>query len=138
MSKFMISDTTVYRVGTVAEVEQLHEDLKDDPSFTLASFSYKTKYIKAKGEILEEYQLVTAKKLFTDEKEPGEQIQTNKVYWTKKLKRNVERDKYVNDVLLEMGWIVLRYWESDILKNLNEIVAEILDYMPNYTKRQEE
>lgn len=86
MSKFMISDTTVYRVGTVAEVEQLHEDLKDDPSFTLASFSYKTKYIKAKGEILEEYQLVTAKKLFTDEKDPGEQVDIN--YTVKEFEAN--------------------------------------------------
>ena len=72
------------------------------------------------------------------EENPGEQIQTNQEFWSKKLTRNVERDREVNDALLELGWIVLRYWESDILKHLNEIVAGILDYMPNHTKKQEE
>lgn len=77
MSKYVISDTTVYRVGTVDEVETLHEQLLNDSTFTLASFGYKTKYIKAKGEILDEYQLVTAKKVFNDEKEPGSEIDVN-------------------------------------------------------------
>ena len=61
---------------------------------------------------------------------PGEQIGTNQAFWIKKLKRNVERDKEVNEALLEMGWIVLRYWESDIKKNVNEHVDEILAYFP--------
>lgn len=68
--KYVISDTTVYRVPTVRDVEELHEELQHNPKFTLTSFAYKTKYIKEKGEIVEEYQLVTAKKVFTDEKEP--------------------------------------------------------------------
>lgn len=33
----------------------------------------------------------------------GEQIGSNKEYWQKKLKRNVERDKEVNDELTDMG-----------------------------------
>ena len=70
MAKYMISDTTVYRVGTVAEVEALHEELLHDPHFDLVAFSYKTKQIKQKGEVVEEYQVVSAKKVFTDEKEP--------------------------------------------------------------------
>jgi len=73
MSKYMISDTTVYRVDTVEEVEALHEELTNDPNFTLASFSYKTKYAKSKGEIIDEWQQVTAKKVFTEEKEPDVQ-----------------------------------------------------------------
>jgi hypothetical protein len=36
----------------------------------LTSFSYKTKYIKAKGEIIEEYQVVTATITIDNEKEP--------------------------------------------------------------------
>lgn len=74
MAKYMISDTTVYRVGTVAEVEALHEQLLNDPSFDLTAFSYKTKQIKQKGEVVEEYNLVTAKKVFNDEKEPIAQV----------------------------------------------------------------
>lgn len=70
----MISDTTVYRVGTVEEVEKLHSELKADGRFELTSFSYKTKNIKEKGEILETYQLVTAKKVFNDEKDPTSSV----------------------------------------------------------------
>ncbi len=77
MSKYMISDTTVYRVGTVDEVELLHEELANDPTFDLVSFSYKTKQLKQKGEIVEEWQLVTAKKVFTDEKMPNAQVDVN-------------------------------------------------------------
>ena len=72
--KYLISTTDVYRVSTVAEVEQLHEELINDTHFTLNAFSYKTKQIKQKGEIIDEYQLVTAKKLFNDEKEPDTNI----------------------------------------------------------------
>lgn len=72
--KYLLSVTDVYRVPTVAEVEQLHEELINDTHFTLNAFSYKTKQIKQKGEIIDEYQLVTAKKLFNDEKEPGTNI----------------------------------------------------------------
>jgi len=62
------------------------------------------------------------------EKNPGEQIDTNKSYWITKLKRNVARDRYVNELLLEQGWLVLRFWESDIKNNLDSCVEEIMKY----------
>lgn len=68
--KYLISETDVYRVATVDEVEELHEELKNNKNFTLASFSYKTKVQKQKGEIVDEWQQVTVKKIFNDEKEP--------------------------------------------------------------------
>lgn len=71
---YLINSVDTYRVNTVEEVEQLHEELKSDNRFTLASFSYKTKFIKAKGEIIDEYQLVSAKKIFDDEKNPENSI----------------------------------------------------------------
>ena len=64
------------------------------------------------------------------EQDPGEQIGTNKDYWTKKLARNVERDKEVNDQLNQAGWLVLRFWESDIKKDIDGIIAEIMKYLP--------
>ncbi len=60
---------------------------------------------------------------------PGEHIDTNKEYWKKKLARNVERDKEVDDSLTELGWLVLRFWESDVLKRLDEVVDEIAGYL---------
>lgn len=61
---------------------------------------------------------------------PGEQIQTNQLFWRKKMKRNVERDKEINEALLERGWIVLRFWESDIKKDLDNCINEIFQYIP--------
>lgn len=69
--KYLINTTDVYRVETVEDAERLHEELKNDGNFTLVSFGYKTKYIKVKGDIVEEYQLVTAKKTFNEEKDPS-------------------------------------------------------------------
>ncbi len=59
---------------------------------------------------------------------PGEQVATNKVFWRKKLADNVERDRFVNDALLEQGWLVLRFWESDVKKDLNKCVNEVLQF----------
>lgn len=72
--KYLIQTVDTYRVATVADVERLHEDLQHNPNFDLVAFSYKTKYIKAQGEIVEEYQVVTAKKIFNPEKEPESSI----------------------------------------------------------------
>lgn len=60
---------------------------------------------------------------------PGEQVATNKEFWQKKLARNVERDKEVNDELTEAGWLVLRFWEKDILKNLEKCIVDIEKYV---------
>lgn len=63
---------------------------------------------------------------------PGEQVRTNQQFWQKKLSANVERDKYINDILLEQGWLVLRFWESDVKNNLDECIANIMQYCNNY------
>ena len=60
---------------------------------------------------------------------PGEQVGTNKEFWQKKLTRNVERDKEVNDELTEAGWLVLRFWEKDILTNLEACIKDIEKYV---------
>lgn len=74
MVKYLINDVTTYRVETVKDVEKLHEELLTDPSFELTAFSYTTKYIKVKGEIVDEYQIVKAKKVFNNEKEPESMV----------------------------------------------------------------
>ncbi len=70
MAKYVINNVVTYRVGTVEEVEKLHDELSADNRFQLTQFSYTTKYIKIKGEIVEEYQVVKAKLVFNEEKEP--------------------------------------------------------------------
>jgi hypothetical protein len=75
--KYLLNTVETYRVDTVAEVEQLHKEFKEDSKFTLTSFGYKTKYIKEKGDIVDEYQLVTVKKEFNQEKEPVSDVLVN-------------------------------------------------------------
>ena len=62
---------------------------------------------------------------------PGEQIKTNSGFWRKKLRENVERDREINSALVNQGWLVLRFWESDIKKSLQKCVDEILSYIPH-------
>ena len=62
---------------------------------------------------------------------PGEQVASNKEYWQKKLRNNVERDKAVNDILTEDGWLVLRFWSSDVMKHLDDCINQILQYIPD-------
>lgn len=68
--KHLISYNVVYRVPTVDDVLELREELSDLPNGKLESFSYAEKYIKEKGQIVEEYQLVKAKIVVNNEKEP--------------------------------------------------------------------
>lgn len=75
MARYLINDVTTYRVGTVEDVEALHEELLADNTFELTAFSYTTKYIKVKGEVVEEYQVVKAKKVFNSEKEPDTDVE---------------------------------------------------------------
>ena len=75
--KYLVSTQEVYRVGTVEEVERLHEELKNDPKFSLGAFSYKYKCQKQKGEIIDEWQQVTVKKIFNEEKDPCTQVEIN-------------------------------------------------------------
>lgn len=68
--KYLLNVTVKYRVNSVEDAEALHEQMKKDPHYTLTDFGYKTKYVKSKGEIIDEYQVVTAKQEFNMEKEP--------------------------------------------------------------------
>ncbi len=44
-------------------------------------------------------------------------IKSNHSFWYKKIERNIERDKEVNIGLSSQGWIVLRFWGKDIIRN---------------------
>lgn len=42
----------------------------------------------------------------------------SKDYWLRKLSSNVNRDLRITAMLLEQGWNVIRFWESDVKRNL--------------------
>jgi DNA mismatch endonuclease (patch repair protein) len=48
-------------------------------------------------------------------------------YWDKKIRRNMERDEQANAALEELGWVVLRFWDFDITKNLRLCVEAVDD-----------
>ena len=74
MQKYLINNVLTFRVPTVEDALKLREELQNTDYAELVSFSYTTKYIKAKGEIVEEYQLVKAKLEFNAEKDPEQHI----------------------------------------------------------------
>jgi DNA mismatch endonuclease, patch repair protein len=47
----------------------------------------------------------------------------NKRFWIAKIRRNVKRDMRQSDELHQLGWLVIRVWEKDVLKN-SEAIAE--------------
>ncbi|HKQ80258.1 MAG TPA: DNA mismatch endonuclease Vsr [Blastocatellia bacterium] len=51
---------------------------------------------------------------------------TTKDYWLKKIRRNMRRDCAVTAELLSQGWTVIRFWESDIRKDLEGCVETTL------------
>lgn len=69
MARYLLTQTDVYAADDLNGVDALKEELLADNHFTLAAFGYKTKPIKEKKEIVGEYHLVTAKKVYLNEKE---------------------------------------------------------------------
>ena len=57
-----------------------------------------------------------------DSKKP---VATNHDYWDEKIKRNMKRDLEVNQLLRQEGWIVLRFWDVDINKHIEECVRTV-------------
>jgi DNA mismatch endonuclease (patch repair protein) len=51
----------------------------------------------------------------------------NAPYWVAKIRRNVERDRRQTEVLERAGWLVVRIWEGDILRDLDKQVAAVID-----------
>jgi DNA mismatch endonuclease (patch repair protein) len=49
----------------------------------------------------------------------------NAAYWVAKITSNVERDRRVTAALEDEGWLVLRFWETDIKRDAMRIADEI-------------
>jgi DNA mismatch endonuclease (patch repair protein) len=56
-------------------------------------------------------------------------IKSNQDFWYKKIERNIERDKEVNEFLKKEGWEILRFWDKEIFKNLNFCVEKIVNQL---------
>lgn len=52
---------------------------------------------------------------------------SNIEFWHKKIERNMERDREVNERLEQEGWTIIRFWGKDIKKNLDDCVKKVLN-----------
>ncbi len=50
----------------------------------------------------------------------------NSEYWLRKIQYNRSRDKEINAMLTELGWLVVRLWESDVRKDARTLAARVL------------
>lgn len=55
------------------------------------------------------------------------QVGTNGKFWSEKIKRNKERDLEQTIALRDAGWTVLRFWGSDIKKDVEAVADRIVD-----------
>lgn len=51
----------------------------------------------------------------------------NAAYWMAKIRRNVERDRQNTAELVAAGWNVLRFWESEILREPAKVADRIVE-----------
>jgi DNA mismatch endonuclease, patch repair protein len=49
----------------------------------------------------------------------------NAAFWSAKIEKNRARDARNNEALEAKGWIVLRFWECEVEKDLDRVVARI-------------
>lgn len=56
----------------------------------------------------------------------GTQPRANESYWSAKLRRNVERDRRVDEALSLAGWSVLRLWEHELPEEAAERIERLV------------
>lgn len=73
--KYLLSVTEKYRVSNENEALKFIEDAKNDNRYVLNKYATQKKEIKQKGEVVEEYVIVSLTKIFNSEKEPTDEIE---------------------------------------------------------------
>ena len=101
-----------------------------------AGYRYRVDYKKLIGKpdiVLKKYRTV----IFIDgeywhgfnweERKP--KIKTNREFWIAKIERNMQRDAEVNEELNRQGYKVFRFWETEIKKELDGCLKEVLMHL---------
>lgn len=60
-------------------------------------------------------------------------IKSNREFWIPKIERNIQRDKEVNATLEQMGYTVFRFWEKEVVKNLDECLTSVLRHLQKFS-----
>lgn len=59
-------------------------------------------------------------------KKHGSMPQTHKIFWKRKIKRNIQRDEDVNGHYKKLGWRKFRIWEHDLKNNSKKIIENFV------------
>lgn len=58
--------------------------------------------------------------------ERKKKLKKNKDYWIEKIEENMKRDKKTNQLLKEIGWTPIHFWEKEVLKNTDRCIEKII------------
>lgn len=64
-------------------------------------------------------------------------IKSNQGFWIPKIERNMQRDAHNNAKLSAMGFQVFRFWDSEVKKDLDGCVKQVMDYLETFRKTKE-
>lgn len=53
-------------------------------------------------------------------------LANNRDYWIAKIERNMSRDARVSEELMKAGWMVIRFWDADIDRDVEACVRTIV------------
>lgn len=70
MSRYLTQTVESYRVNTEEEVDSTLEEFKAAAEYEVKKATYEKKQVKEKGEVVDEYYMLTVTKLFNNQKEP--------------------------------------------------------------------
>ena len=56
----------------------------------------------------------------------GNMPKSNVEFWEKKLRRNMERDREVDEYYSQKGWTLLRVWEHEVRKEFDTTIDKII------------
>ncbi len=62
-----------------------------------------------------------------EERKP--KVKTNREFWIAKIERNMQRDQEVNVELNRLGYKVFRFWETEIKKELERCLEEVIAHL---------
>jgi len=56
-----------------------------------------------------------------------QKLKSNRDYWIEKIEENISRDKRNDEKLKNDGWIILHFWEKEILKEFEKSFTLVLN-----------
>lgn len=54
-------------------------------------------------------------------------LKSNREYWIEKIEENMARDKRNDQLLIDMGWTPIHFWEKEVNKDLDKCVTIVLN-----------